>query len=162
MECLSCHHRSASKCADCHDLQAQFIRGEALGEKESQPDVMAMGVKCKECHTTIAQGHSLAEVKKTCVQCHEDRYGKMADEWQEEIAGRTKKLKLSLETLRAQRKAIPDTEKKVVEALTKEVGDLLKAVGEDKSKGVHNFAYAQRLVGEAEEKVLSIKRRLSK
>ena len=161
MECLSCHHKTASKCTDCHESQMQFIRGEAFQEKEPQPDVMAIGVKCTECHTTISQGHSLAEVKKTCVQCHEDRYGKMTDEWQQEIAGRTKKLKLSLETLRVQRKVVPDTEKKVVEALTKEAEDLLKAVGEDKSKGVHNFAYAQKLVGEAEEKVLSVKRRLS-
>jgi hypothetical protein len=140
----------------------QFIRGEAFQEKEPQPDVMAIGVKCTECHTTISQGHSLVEVKKTCVQCHEDRYGKMTDEWQQEIAGRTKKLELSLETLKVQRKAVPDPEKKMVEALTKEAEDLLKAVGEDKSKGVHNFAYAQKLVAEAEEKVLSVKRRLSK
>lgn len=86
----------------------------------------------------------------------------MTDEWQQEIDGRTKKLKVSLEMLRVQRKVVPDTEKKVVEALTKEAEDLLKAVGEDKSKGAHNFAYAQKLVGEAEEKVLSVKRRLSK
>jgi len=86
----------------------------------------------------------------------------MTDEWQQEIAGRTKKLELSLETLKVQRKAVPDPEKKMVEALTKEAEDLLKAVGEDKSKGVHNFAYAQKLVAEAEEKVLSVKRRLSK
>jgi hypothetical protein len=86
----------------------------------------------------------------------------MTDEWQQEIAGRTKRLKISLETLRVQRKVVPDTEKKVVEALTKEAEDLLKAVGEDKSKGVHNFAYAQKLVGKAEERVFSAKRYLSK
>jgi phage shock protein A len=86
----------------------------------------------------------------------------MTDEWQQEIAGRMKKLRLSLETLRVQRKVVPELEKKKVDALTKEAEDLLKAVGEDKSEGVHNFAYAQKLVGEAEEKVLSVKRRLSK
>jgi phage shock protein A len=69
------------------------------------------------------------------------------------------KLRRSLDRLRAQ--GAPDTEKKVMEALAKEAEDLLKAVGEDKSKGVHNFAYAQKLMGEAEEKVLSVKRGLS-
>ena len=33
MECLSCHHQTASKCTDCHERQAQFIRGEALVKK---------------------------------------------------------------------------------------------------------------------------------
>ncbi len=142
-------------------LQAQFIRGEVLGEKEPQPDVMAVGVTCKECHTTISQGHSLAEVKKTCVQCHEDRYGKMTDEWQQDITSRIRKLRVSVEALRVQRKTMPDPEKKRVEALTKEAENLLKWVGNDKSKGVHNFAYAQKLVREAEKKVLSAKGSLS-
>ncbi len=162
MECLSCHHQPQSKCTDCHESQMEFIRGEALHEKEPQPDVMAEGVKCIECHTTISQGHSLTEVKKTCVQCHEARYEQMTDEWQKEISERVKHLKLSLETLGFQKKMAPDPEKRKVEALTKEAEDLLKAVNEDKSKGVHNFLYSQKLVSKAEEKVLSAKRAISK
>jgi hypothetical protein len=157
VECLRCHHQTASKCTDCHALQAQFIRGEVLGEKEPEPDAMAVGVTCTECHTTISQGHSLAEVKKTCVQCHEEQYGKMTDEWQQDITSRIRKLRVSVEALRVQKKTIRDREKKRVEALTKEAENLLEWVGKDKSKGVHNFAYAQKLVKEAEEKVRSAK-----
>ena len=157
MECLSCHHQPKSKCIDCHETQIQFIRGEALGEKEPQPDVMAAGVKCIECHTTISQGHSLKEVKKTCVQCHDTSYGKMTDEWQHEVSDRMKRLKLSLEALRAEKNSAPDPERKRIEALTKEVSLLLKSVDEDKSKGVHNFIYTQKVIAKAEEKVLPTK-----
>jgi len=86
----------------------------------------------------------------------------MTDEWQQEISHRTKRLKLSLETLKVQKKMAPDPEKRKVEALTKEVENLLKAIDEDKSKGVHNFIYANKLTSDAEEKVLSAKRALSK
>jgi len=51
----------------------QFIRGEAFGDKEPQPDMMTERVKCIECYNNISQGHSLTEVKKTCVNCHEAR-----------------------------------------------------------------------------------------
>ena len=162
MECLSCHHKTASKCTDCHESQIQFIRGEALGEKEAHPDVMAEGVKCVECHTTISQRHSLAEVKKTCVQCHETRYGEMTDGWQKDVSEQMKKLKLSLEALKIQKKLIPDPEKRKVEALTREVEEALKAIDGDKSKGVHNFIYAQRLMSEAEKRILITQKSIPK
>lgn len=162
IECLSCHHKTASKCIDCHELQVQFIRGEAFGEKESQSDVMADKVKCIECHSTLLKGHSLAEVKKTCMECHEAHYGKMTEEWQQEISHKMKKLKSSLGTLGFQKKLIPELEKRRVEALTKEIENLMKVIDEDKSKGVHNFIYAQNLISKAEEKVHSTKRFLSK
>jgi len=161
VECLSCHHKTASKCTDCHETQAKFIQGESIVKKDPQPDVMADGVKCIECHTTISQRHSLAEIKKTCVQCHEARYEKMTDEWQEEISEKMKKLKLSLETLSSQKKMASDPERRKVEALTKDVESILKAIDEDKSRGVHNFIYAQKLAAEAEEKVFSVQRSLS-
>jgi len=123
---------------------------------------MASGVKCIECHTTISRGHSLEEVKRACVQCHEARYGKMTDEWQREISDRMKKLKLHLEALRFQKKMVPEPEKGKVESLIKEVEDFLKAVDEDKSKGVHNFFYTKKLVLKAEEKLLFAKKTLSK
>ena len=160
IECLSCHHKTASKCIDCHELQVQFIRGEAFGEKEPQLDVMAERVKCIECHTTISLGHSLTEVKKTCVHCHDARYEKMTDEWQREVSEQMKKLKLSLEALRVKKKLVPDPEKRKVEVLIKEVEEALKVIDEDKSKGVHNFIYAKKLVSEAEKKVFSAKRTL--
>ncbi len=56
---------------------------------------------------------------------------------------------------------VPDPEKRKIEALTKEVENLLKVIDEDKSKGVHNFNYAKKLMAESEEKVLSAKRALS-
>jgi hypothetical protein len=157
VECLICHHQPASKCTDCHELQAQFIQGDSLGEKEPQPDVMAHAVKCKECHSMISQGHSLAEVKKACVQCHEAQYEKMTDDWQREVSDRTQKVKLSLEALKVEGKSNSGPGRKRIEVVAKEVNEFLKVIHADKSKGVHNFVYAQRLIGKAEERILAIK-----
>jgi len=162
VECLGCHHQTASNCTKCHETQVKFIHGEAFGEKEAHPDVMAEGVKCVECHTTISKRHSLAEVKKTCIQCHETRYGEMTDGWQREISEQMKKVKLSLEALKVQKKLVPDPEKQKVEVLTKEVEEALKAINGDKSKGVHNFIYAQRLMSEAEKKILITQKSIPK
>lgn len=123
---------------------------------------MAQGVKCVECHTTISERHSLTEVKKTCVQCHEKRYGEMTDGWQKEVSDQMKKLRLSLEALRAGKKLLPDAERHEVDVLTRKVEEVLKAIDEDKSKGVHNFIYAKRLMSEVEKKVLTTKMTISK
>jgi len=149
-------------CTRCHDTQEKFIQGEAFGEKENHPDVMAEGVKCTECHTTIARGHSLAEVKKTCVQCHEKRYGEMTDGWQKEVSEQMKKMRLSLEALKARRKLLPDPEKHEVDAITRRVEEVLKAIDEDKSKGVHNLIYAKRLMSDVEKRVLTTRMTISK
>ena len=161
MQCLSCHHRPQAKCTDCHESQAQFIRGEALGEKEPQPDVMAQGVECVQCHASISRGHSLKEVKKACVQCHDSQYEVMPDEWQKEISGRLKRLKASLEAFRSGKGGTPES-RKWAEASMKEAEARIKAVAEDKSKGVHNFAYAQELMTKAEEKISEIRISFSK
>jgi len=156
IQCLNCHHQTGAKCGDCHEVQAQFIQGVALGEKDSHPDVMAKAVQCHECHTAISRGHSLGEVKKTCVQCHEAQYGTMTDDWQKEIAEGMKRVKVSLAALTPQ-KNFPDTEKGRIKTVTKEVEDLLLTIEQDKSKGVHNFTYTQELISRAEEKVRSIR-----
>ena len=124
----------------------QFIRGEALGEKEASTGRDGQESSASKCHTTISRGHSLEEVKKTCVQCHDATYGKMTDEWQQEVSDRIKRLKLSLEAYqRSRRMPGSGSERKKVEALVKEVNELLRVVEEDKSKGVHNFVYAQEI-----------------
>ena len=115
-----------------------------------------------ECHAALFQGHSLEKLKKTCVECHGQGYDDMTQKWQKEVSDRMKRLKLSIEPLKSRKKLIPNPEKNKVEALTREVEALMKAVEEDESKGVHNFTYAQRLISEAEEKILSLERALSK
>lgn len=159
---MRCHHQAGSNCTKCHDTQERFIQGEVLGEKEALPDVMAEGVKCVECHTTISERHSLTEVKKTCVQCHEKRYGEMPDGWQKEVSEQMKRLRLSLEALRAGKKVLPDTAKNEVDVLAKKVEEVLKAIDKDKSKGVHNFIYAKRLMSEVEKRVPTTKKTISK
>ena len=158
MECLSCHHQKGSNCMGCHEQQVHFIRGEALGEKETRPDVMAEGVKCAECHATLSEKHSLKEIKKTCIECHETRYGEMTDAWQREISEKLRRVRGLLELLKAEKKKASELERRKVETIVKEAEGLLSAVEKDESKGVHNFIYAQKLISEAEGKILSIKK----
>jgi len=73
-----------------------------------------------------------------------------------------KKLKHSLEVLRAQKGRVPGLEKQKIEALTGKVEKALSAIDQDKSKGVHNFIYAQKLMSEAEKKVLATQKSISK
>ena len=72
------------------------------------------------------------------------------------------RLKHSLEAWRVQKKGVPNPEKQKIEALTGKVEEVLKAIDKDKSKGVHNFIYAQRLMAEAEKRVLAAQKSLSK
>jgi hypothetical protein len=80
----------------------------------------------------------------------------MTDEWQQEVSDRMKRLKGSLEALGIEKQLTLESRKKV-EALMKEVNEFVRVVDEDKSKGAHNFGYAQGLMAKAEEKVLMIK-----
>ena len=86
----------------------------------------------------------------------------MTDEWQQEISDRIKRLKLSLEVIQRERMPGPGPERKKVESLVTEVNKLLRGVEEDKSKGVHNFTYAQRLISRAEENLLAIRGPIAK
>ena len=86
----------------------------------------------------------------------------MTDGWQKEVSGEMKKLKHSLEALRVQKKRVLDPEKQKLEALIGKVEQVLKAIDEDKSKGVHNFIYAKKLMSEAERRVLATQTSISK
>lgn len=86
----------------------------------------------------------------------------MTDEWQQEISDRIKKLKLSLEAIQRERMPGSGPEKKKVESLVTEVNKLLRGIEEDKSKGVHNYTYARRLIGLAEENLLAIRGPIAK
>ena len=68
----------------------------------------------------------------------------------------------SLEALRVREKRVLDPEKQEIEALSGKVKEALKAIDEDKSKGVHNFIYAKKLMSEAEKKVLAAQKSISK
>jgi hypothetical protein len=104
----------------------------------------------------------LAEIKKTCVECHEARYGKMTDDWQKEVSDRMGRLRSSIERLTSQRRMTSEPGRKKVEALTREIEEILKALEKDRSRGVHNFVYARELLLRAEEQVLSAERSFSK
>jgi hypothetical protein len=86
----------------------------------------------------------------------------MTDGWQKEVSDQMKRLKHSLEALRVQKKGVRDPEKQKIEALTGKVEEALKAIDKDKSKGVHNFIYAKKLMSEAEKRVLETKKSISK
>ncbi|NIA20278.1 MAG: hypothetical protein GWP07_07605, partial [Xanthomonadaceae bacterium] len=48
---------------------------------------MAKEVTCQECHTQVADEKetTLAGIKQTCVECHDDSYGPMVDDWKAKV-----------------------------------------------------------------------------
>jgi inorganic triphosphatase YgiF len=86
----------------------------------------------------------------------------MTDEWQKEISDQIKRLKYALGVLRVTKKRVPDPEKQTMASVTGKVEEALKAIDKDKSKGVHNFLYAKKLMSQAEKEVLATQKPFSK
>ncbi len=96
--CNDCHHGSgagAVECQDCHVENHNLYLGQNACDEEScdvrgEPNPMAEAVECQECHVQVVEkgDSSLASIKATCVECHDDdpAYGAMVDDWKQEVA----------------------------------------------------------------------------
>jgi nitrate/TMAO reductase-like tetraheme cytochrome c subunit len=85
--CADCHHSDDDEdCAKCHEGPARFFAGAGAPGVAAKPDPMAAQVPCAACHADRSAKDQVAAVRKTCVDCHEARYGTMLDEWLKEGA----------------------------------------------------------------------------
>ncbi len=94
--CNECHHGSGMGsvlCEDCHVATFNLYKGQNACDEIScdirgAANPMAEGVTCQECHTQVEAGKetTLAGIKKTCVECHDDSYAPMVDEWKTKAA----------------------------------------------------------------------------
>ncbi len=142
-ECLSCHHNEVKKdCTACHAIQAAIRNGTAVPGLEGPPDKMVGIAECKSCHAGVAKGHSLEEVKETCLGCHDDTAAKTLDKIQADVSSRIEEITRLYEQL-------PESTRPEAASVL----EVLGTVEKDGSRGFHNPPYVMELLKQADQQV---------
>lgn len=155
--CTECHHEDDdADCAKCHaDINA-FYGGHGLPGATSQPDVMNAQVPCVACHADRKAADQVAMQRGKCVECHDEKYGPMFDDWMKEETAMQRKLAEAALAARivleeGDRKAAGFAEaKKIVE----DAEETVKRLREVRSP--HNPAYARTAVEKALESLAKV------
>ncbi len=127
--CSDCHHGKKIKkvkCEDCHVNVKRLVQGKGgIGVKERPSNKLDV-VECIDCHRGVPtkKKDTLNAIKKRCIECHDQSYGEMAEQWKTVSDGLLKKMAPKL-------------------AQTKEEIDRIER------RGGHTFVY-RKLYGEAE------------
>jgi len=153
--CVTCHKENddseAPQIADCQRChKAQYDMNQGIGAKgiEGEPGLMwAAEIGCEECHTGVGNG-MYRPSKETCVNCHEDEYTEIFDEWADETKAEIAELReLRIEVEDALKDA--DKRKRATQEFwtTYEAGLYnLKLVRNDGTNGVHNREFAAAIL----------------
>lgn len=90
-KCVKCHEGgkyrdTPTKCTKCHSDSEDYIRGVVAGRQMGRPDPMAGLMECEKCHDQKTadqktQKDQKAFIRKLCVDCHSEHYGKLFDYW---------------------------------------------------------------------------------
>ena len=93
-DCRSCHHsrkRQETKyCVKCHNVAYAIYSGSYAGM--SIPDAMNdAGIECVDCH--VKDDRVVKPDETVCLDCHEDKYKKLALEWKSKIRSEVERLK---------------------------------------------------------------------
>ena len=160
--CKSCHHGEGMGkvgCEDCHPLAARLVQGELFGEVEATPSSMAEVVECVDCHLEVSEGKPTTgeALKQTCIDCHEEKYGALLLDWENQTAELLKTIHPGIEEVE---KAIGTAERKgknTIRArnLLKKVRDREKLVKE--GSGVHNLEYSKKVIESVRKMLPEIK-----
>jgi ribosomal protein L40E len=155
--CLNCHHQEVkTQCLTCHQRENNFRFGRARGEAKAAPGLMAEAVNCKDCHSTIAKGLSIDDIKKACVDCHEKGYDKKIAQWQAELTRNVAAAQQLVMYVQGKITGMnPEQAQKAREAVS-QAQAIIDTVRQDKSRGVHNFEYTRGLLKEASDKLRSV------
>ena len=151
-ECMTCHHATEDiACSHCHREQDALYTGNvAPWGAKGEPDVMLEGeVACTGCHD-LSASLSIAEIQKTCVECHEAGYDEMLRDWANEIQATLGRVLLLSKDLGrnidlAQRRGVNTDEAKRLLTLSERWIQLV-----DTGKGIHNYALSSKLLEDAE------------
>lgn len=154
--CNECHHGTglgAVECEDCHVENYNLYHGrnacdEASCDVRGEANVMEDAVACDECHVEVAEGDesTLAGIKQTCVDCHDESYAGMVDEWKDEVAA------LNVDELYGE---LQETQRMILNAIkngqyTYDAQDLVNNAEKNlvnivKGNPVHNPAFSKEL-----------------
>lgn len=156
-ECLSCHHKVLKNvpnipCQGCHAKQAAFQKGQSLKE-EKPTKVPHTNLPCKACHAKIIKGHSEADVRASCQNCHNPAYDKILKAWKKGVAERVQFVQDSMAKLDVLSEDANPKVRKKLNAMLEEPKNILETIALDQSGGAHNTPYALKLIQSAEKKL---------
>jgi nitrate/TMAO reductase-like tetraheme cytochrome c subunit len=153
--CVECHLENEGSdgpliadCQACHEAQYDMNEGTGAKGVAGEASLMyAEDVGCEDCHTEVEDG-VFRPSSETCVNCHDDEYTDIFDEWAEETIQEVDTLK----ELRAKVEfALLDADKHKRD--TKEYWEIyqkalynFKLVRNDGTNGVHNNEYTQDIL----------------
>jgi len=154
--CAECHHGEGEgkvTCGDCHPSVKRLFYGKTGIGVEDLPSVKADVVECVDCHRSIAEGQksTFKAIKATCIECHDESYGKMAENWKATADDLRKSVQPKLKRVRNHIKRLEKKGQHTF-AFTKLFGDAEYNVDlVSKGKGVHNLEYAEELIEAAKK-----------
>lgn len=141
-DCLSCHHKEENKCGTCHELQYALRTGENAPIPIDAPDMMVeAGVECRGCHEN-EDGTITKVTALRCVNCHDDGYVDILNDWQTEIRGKLESIDLALKNIAYN--PLSDDLKADYNALALTV----RTLRDDRSYGGHNYMAFSSLLDE--------------
>jgi len=159
--CNECHHGSgagAVQCEDCHVATYNLYHGqngcdEISCDVQGKPNPMVKEVKCAECHVQVTEGDqaTVDGIKQTCVDCHDDSYAAMVDDWEKQAKA------MNLEKLRAD---LEEIQQMVLLAIrngqyTYDAQDLINNADKnltqlEKGNPIHNLKFSSELVSKVQ------------
>ncbi len=154
LDCHSCHHRQEEvACSSCHMVQEMFFRGQGERGIMTDPNIMIDMVDCEGCHLGIEEGHSVQRVRESCIDCHDEEYGKMATEWQEETEEGLRELEGLVAEAGRRVESSDEATRQEWQETVRSTNERIDWIREDGSKGVHNPFLAGEIVDSATREI---------
>jgi hypothetical protein len=165
--CKDCHHGKQIKkvkCEDCHVSVKRLVQGKGgIGVKEKPSSKLGV-VECIDCHRGIPakKKDSLDDIKKRCIECHDQSYGDKLIQWKKNSDGWLTKLTPKIEKVREEirRNEVRGGHTFVYRKPFGEAELNYNLVM--KGKGVHNLEYMEELLEVANHRLDDAIKQLAK
>lgn len=152
-QCLECHHKEQKEeeCRDCHQSAYTFYSGTTSLLDSPKPSLkFDAGIDCYACHAGI-DGEIARPTASNCLYCHEEGYGEILTEWQQDI---TAKINLISDGIKAiDRVALSDR----ANIELQRIDSIIRTIQDDGSLGAHNYPVIETLLSEANDRWEQIK-----
>jgi hypothetical protein len=149
--CKDCHHGKQIKkvkCEDCHVSVKRLVQGKGgIGVKE-RPSSKLDVVECIDCHpgVPLKKKDTLDDIKKRCIECHDQSYGEKLIQWKKSSEGLLAKLAPKIEKVREEIRRI-EVRGGHTFVYRKPFGEAeLNYNLAKKGNGVHNLEYTEELL----------------
>ncbi|NOY22041.1 MAG: hypothetical protein GXO70_00835 [Acidobacteria bacterium] len=165
-QCNTCHHQELKNvedhCVTCHKTENQFFNGTLARFDTGDPNPMLDQVTCTDCHNvTDGKPVSVQSVRKACLNCHDEEYGEMLDQWIETGTTHQKDLAAKIEELQAASDKKQKISRKDAKMVEREFRKLREVEKYFKSRAyIHNPDYAETLYESAVENYTAIREKL--